>query len=423
MPNEAIILPAKKFATIGSSYYVSGYNFSDFTLTYTPTNLSSGNIIGSADTISLVNSVGTLVDSHSWTTGLAAGESYLRKVSPNDPMGYQDTDQANDWFMQAIPFPPEQQTYRTFITVDLCVNIDGYQEEIPIGMELSPEGFCIEPSVSTVSPLIITEILPNVEGSDTGKEFIELYNTTDQVIDLANYALWYGPQLDQVASFPAGVIIQPRSYISFTNSEMNFSLLNSSSSVQLTTVAGTVIDSPPAYENPKDGIAWALVEGQWQYTDQPSPGAVNIASKSVASKINDDLKVPQPCAENQYRSPETNRCRLIATNSSTPTPCKDNQYRSEETGRCRNIATATAPTPCKEGQERNPDTNRCRNITKMTQADYGVLGAQTVDDNKWYLWAGIGAVLLLALAYSIWEWRYELGKLFWKFRQFVRIRK
>lgn len=149
----------------------------------------------------------------------------------------------------------------------------------------------------------------------------------------------------------------------------------------------------------------------------------------------------KPCADNQYRSTETNRCRLMEeAASSTLKPCKDGQYRSEETNRCRSIAATAAsvlkpcgddqfrnpatgrckmiastddlPKPCPTGQERNPSTNRCR----KTVSDTPPLAAFPVepirDTTKAFAaWWALGGILFLGLGYGVWEWRYEIGRL------------
>jgi hypothetical protein len=226
--------------------------------------------------------------------------------------------------------------------------------------------------------------------------------------------------------------------MTFSNNDIKYTLVNTSGNVILRSADDTLIDETLIYENPSDGMAWAVIDNVWQYTDQPTPGAVNVASSvEIESEVALSSNLA-PCADNQYRSPETNRCRLIATSVSTLTPCKDNQYRSEETNRCRNIAsdaTALAPcdegqernpetnrcrsiasvlgasdlVPCKEGQERNPETNRCRNVASaMPQAEYKP--EQTNQSaNNYIIWWSLGAVLLVAIIYGIWEWRHEIA--------------
>jgi hypothetical protein len=168
------------------------------------------------------------------------------------------------------------------------------------------------------------------------------------------------------------------------------------------------------YSNPKDDHSWGLIGESWSYSTKPTPGYANqlveTQNKTVAKSAT--VATRKPCATNQYRNLTTGRCKLIAI-TKTPTPCKAGQVRNTETNRCRTIAESTQPKPCKEGQERNPETGRCRTIIKMSKADYGVKGVQSVANAQmqWYYWAAIVGVVVLILVYAVWEWRSELGSL------------
>ena len=138
----------------------------------------------------------------------------------------------------------------------------------------------------------------------------------------------------------------------------------------------------------------------------------------------------KPCAPNQYRNPETNRCRLISTSStssSSLTPCREGQERNPDTNRCRSVSTKTTElAPCKEGQERNPETNRCRNIVSMTDAPHEVKGVQEVaqQQSSWYVWVVVGLVVSGALAYAGWEWRVEVQQFIVKLKaRLFRVKK
>lgn len=119
-----------------------------------------------------------------------------------------------------------------------------------------------------------------------------------------------------------------------------------------------------------------------------------------------------PCRSDQYRSPETNRCRLLSSSSSSLTPCKANQYRNPETNRCRLIAsTASSLKPCKEGQERNPDTNRCRMVTQSAPPASDFPVEEVADTATAFAgWWALGGIGLLAAGYGAWEWRAELRR-------------
>jgi hypothetical protein len=398
-------LPPYSYATVGSTALAAYLNEDGFSLTYESTNHSSGALVGSSETVSLLDADGAVRDRHTWATTLVGGMIYQRGESDGTPLTYLDTDRPSDWRVEPAHFMPDNQVERRFVDQ---------------GPEPEPEP---EPEEPLPLPLMITELLPNAAGSDTGQEFIELYNPHDQELRLSQYQLWVGPAFEKSFSLPDEVLAAGQ-YRVVTNAEIAFSLLNTSSRVKLTLLDGRVIDETPAYSEPKEGESWGVLNATWIYTDQPTPGSPNLPMTEEADETEAEegaSSTLKPCAANQYRSPDTNRCRNIAAESSEPTPCKAGQERNPETNRCRNIVVATEPAPCKEGQERNPESNRCRNIVKMSEADYGVLGAETVAGQpNWQVWLVISALILAALGYAAWEWRYELRKIAQKAWSFVR---
>lgn len=423
-PMTRVYLPSHRHATIATQGFVDTQGPMEFSIIYAPTNQSSGSIVGGSDTISLINKQGTVIDAHSWTTSLIGGTLFMRQLSPTSPMDYIDTDQVSDWYVTSSPFLAGDATELREADPDVCPNVEGYQSEVPEGMQVRSTGECR----GYIYALRLSEILANASGSDTGKEFIEIYNPNDRDVDLAWYELRIGQNLEKSYTFPVGSSIAAHSYRAFTNADIPFSLLNTSSRVELRG-DGESLDEAVPYLDPDEDVAWAVVDGLWQYTDALTPGIENLAfGQGVIATAEPVEKTStlKPCEENQYRSPETNRCRNSATASvKTQVPCKDGQYRSEETNRCRTIASASeGPAPCKEGQERNLETNRCRTIKAVSNADYGVLGATTSNQkDQLYIWLAIGGIVLCALAYAVWEWWFEISRFFRRLVGFVRIRK
>ena len=370
--------------------------------------------------------------------------------------------------------------------VDVCLNINGLQEILPIDKELDDTGSCINITDKCSNllniqanvpekyelddnglcslgllPLKINELLPNAVGNDDGNEFIEIFNPNEIEVDLSNYIFYVGNDYSHFYSFPEGTYIEPRGYAEFSNDDINFTLLNTTSNVRLFGIDNILIDESPPYIDPKDGLAWAFIDNSWQYTNQPTPGLENLASLVETGNIlgAEDQKTVasselEPCAANQYRSPETNRCRLIvSSSSSTLTPCKDGQYRSEETNRCRSIVSDVAELvacaegqernpdtnrcrsvavasseadglkPCAEGQERNPETNRCRNVVSVIPVvDYAPEQTSVKSDNNILWWSLVG-VGFVAIIYGIWEWRQEIYRLLKKIGLFLHLTK
>ena len=410
-PNLLYFLPAYSFALIATESFLNTNLLASeaASVIFSVTNQSSGSIVNSSDTISIVDSSGQVVDSKSWASSIPTGKVLSRAKSLQSASVYDTADPLLSWsFMSLAQIPTSQVQVNQVPFVD---NSEGEAEPLPTDETELPE-LDVEPEAEGMHPQI-TELLADAEGSDTGNEFIEVYNPSANDISLADYKLHIGPSLDKVVSFPAGSVIPAHTYVAYTNSQISYTLLNSSSSVQIE-YRGQLVGSPVAYANSVTGKSWASIESVWQYTAILTPGSENRGSAvdDEAQELDDESTTTtvKPCAANQYRSLETNRCRLITTASaSTSTPCKVGQERNLETNRCRNIASASSPTPCKEGQERNPETKRCRAITKMTDTNYAVKGVTTqANPTAWYLWLGITGVALLIIGYAIWEWREEL---------------
>lgn len=317
---------------------------------------------------------------------------------------------------------------------DECINLPGTQLLIPDNFSYSVDGEC---AFSILSPRI-TEIMPNVSGDDTDHEYIEIYNPNITPVNLEYFKLVVGKNLEKSFTFPAGTVIGGHEYGVFYNNSIPFSLLNTSSRVALQLADGTPMNEAEIYGSPGDDMAWSEVNGMWQYSDQPTPGEENQPSVVVVDEQSVSNVTLRPCAVNQYRNPETNRCRSIVLATSILAACKDGQYRSEETNRCRSIVTANALKMCNddqfrnpatgrckkiastdelasgdcgEGRERNPSTNRCRNIAVASVPDAAFAITPVKETGKAFIgWWVLGGVSLVAVGYAGWEWRHEISR-------------
>lgn len=335
---------------------------------------------------------------------------------------------------QELPVDKDLDGNANCIDHDVCSNLSGVQAHVPAGYFLSGVYTCL----LDVLVLHISELLPNAVGDDDGHEYVEIYNPNAIAVSLLPYRLVVGTTTPKSYVFPVGAAIAANSYMVFFDDDMSFTLVNSSSQVRLTTSDDQSVDDAPVYSEPRDGQTWADIAGTWQYTNQPTPGLANLASieESVDPDGTEEVVVGlKPCAPNQYRNPETNRCRLLVTVGSTLSPCKDGQYRSEETNRCRSIAADSTGlsacavnqyrspetnrcrltttddnglAPCGVGQERNPDTNRCRNISGSVPAASFAVEPITDTASGFASWWALGGISLIALAYAVWEWRSEI---------------
>jgi len=416
---ERLFIPAYGDAVAVSSEHANanGYPADRYTSIYEVTNQSSGSIVNGGDTVSLLNEDDEIIDTKAWSSAITTGKVLARLKVLAGPDIYATANETADWVFETRTLPPPSLVQARIVDItEPEINPDPGPEIPPTTL---PEIDAPNEEAGGVLVPIITELLANPEGSDTGNEFIEFYNPHEHdVLFLDEFKLLVGIDSVKSYSFPAGASIPAQGYVVFTNQQLGYTLVNTQGRVQLAhkdIPVGMAVE----YSSPKDNYSWALIDSVWRYTTHATPGFMNTLGNKdgVESSDESSLSAAKPCAVNQYRSPLTGRCKLIATATSTQVACKSNQERNPETNRCRTIASTTEPTPCKEGQERNPETNRCRGIVKMSEAGHA-LGVQSKADAavSWYYWAAIGAILLLIVGYAVWEWREELAMLWVKVR-------
>jgi hypothetical protein len=313
------------------------------------------------------------------------------------------------------------------------------------GVFAGPLEKCGEPvPVNSCAGIIISELLPNPAGADSGKEFIELHNTTYEKVRLEGCKLEYG-----TSSFMfRGEELNPGEYKAFYDGFTGITLVNSSKGIVYLVDTN---DNELAVEYPAglgDDVAWALFGDDWAETFIPMPNSVNELLefkpcpdgkvRNPETNICVNIAGPAagwvPCNQGQKRNPDTNRCRNIASLSSVLKACKPGQERNPDTNRCRGAAslastlkacssdqirnpetnrckkvTSSSLKPCKKGQERNPDTNRCRNTSGVLGGVNGINSVQDVQAppaNTQGLILAAGSVAG-ALFYGLWEWRNE----------------
>lgn len=326
--------------------------------------------------------------------------------------------------------------------LDTCENIEGFQMTIPSTYRLSSEGIC--KLIAERATIKITELLPNTTGSDIGHEFIELYNGNDFSVDLSDYVFAIGKTAEKKFALPR-YVLEPASYIAFTDTQIGYTLLNTTSRVELRFYDDSLVDEIIPYEDPADDVSWALLDDTWQYTDVPTPATKNAYPKVLGTtdentptliacpagkyrnaltnrcrNIEEDA-VLASCDVDEYRNPETNRCRKIVATTSALVPCAQDYERNPDTNRCRKITSESTMAACAEGYERNPDTNRCRKALALSTTAISENIERPESQNSLITspftlaaTAGVGAV-----GYSVYEWRTELANGFRRLTRFI----
>lgn len=287
--------------------------------------------------------------------------------------------------------------------------------------------------------LEISEIVPNPAGTDTDKEYVELFNSSSELINLSGCQIKINGSAKQLSG----------TALPGYNAYYGLTLPNASgATVEL--VTNTTEDVVTYPGDLKDDQAWVLFAGKWQISDQPTPSLANeVIIKSTIEAKNESVVQLEPCVEGKYRNPETNRCKNIEAEDETQKDCKEGQERNlatnrckqvsailasslkacsagqernPETNRCRKIAVATSVlTACKAGQERNPATNRCRKVAGITTSANSSTksnnGLEQELKSKQNISYGVFvAMAVLVVGYGIFEYRDNISNLFLKLK-------
>lgn len=152
-----------------------------------------------------------------------------------------------------------------------------------------------------VSNIFITELMPNPEGTDSGKEWVEFFNGGPD-LNLAGYSLSDKFGSVKTYYFPAGFSLASEQYFVFPLKGTGISLNNDGDVLEIKDPNGQIVaSSGPNYGTAKEGLAWAFNGANWQWTKVPTPGAANIIevpavavkTKTVKSKTVKKATLPK----------------------------------------------------------------------------------------------------------------------------------
>ena len=152
--------------------------------------------------------------------------------------------------------------------------------------------------------IFITEIMPNPNGNDSKKEWIELTNTGNSDLNLGNWTLDDGENGSKPYLIPDTVNIAAGSSIIFPITETKISLGNNEDSVRLTDFENTVI-SEVSYEEAPSDQSYSLIQtinetgeisSDWIWTDNPTPGKPNPTYREISGEI-----TAEPSFEDNYK--------------------------------------------------------------------------------------------------------------------------
>ncbi|PIR75407.1 MAG: hypothetical protein CO030_02025 [Candidatus Magasanikbacteria bacterium CG_4_9_14_0_2_um_filter_42_11] len=189
----------------------------------------------------------------------------------------------------------EEGTYTVTLAVtDASGNTSSKDVIIMVKNRLSfVGGFNAETPIEKIE---ISEILPNPKGSDT-TEFIELYNPTDEVIDLTDMKLDDEEGGSRAYTIPQETTIAPRQYLVFGRQDTKLALNNTTDNARILYPDGTVLREV-RYDDVLEGHSYVKDENdEWIWTSTLTPGKATILSPpddSKASKTITKSKMVKP---------------------------------------------------------------------------------------------------------------------------------
>ncbi len=130
----------------------------------------------------------------------------------------------------------------------------------------------------------LSELLPNPSTSETEDEYIELYNSGDESVDMAGWQL----QDASGKTYTLSGAISAKHYYVWYRSDSNISLNNTGETVVLLQPDGTELDSVSYEDGADEDTSYALTEDDtWQWTAELTPYLANTFPAAVDT-TNDD---------------------------------------------------------------------------------------------------------------------------------------
>jgi len=120
----------------------------------------------------------------------------------------------------------------------------------------------------------ITEFIPWPKDADAQNEWIEIYNAGEKSYDLTNWMLAVQEGKSGPFTFTE-VTISPKEYRVFWRPATKLTLINTGDTLKLLYPDGSEAQFI-TYPKPPNGQSYALVAGEWMWTDNMTPGYANL---------------------------------------------------------------------------------------------------------------------------------------------------
>lgn len=152
--------------------------------------------------------------------------------------------------------------------------------------------------------IYINEFIPDPTGSDQDNEWIELYNDDIETIDLTNWQLDDAEDGSAAFIFEETILMSPGQYLVLSRSQTKIALNNTEDQVRLFYPNGDLAQEVSYFDSQE---AWSVARqsnGQYAWTNQPTPNAENIISQKSPAKQTSQPKITVATSLTQtYQAP------------------------------------------------------------------------------------------------------------------------
>lgn len=159
------------------------------------------------------------------------------------------------------------------------------------------------PNGDKSTEIILSEILPNPEGSDSKKEWIEITNIGETDVNLGNWTIDDSEDGSKPYTIPNTIIIKSGESLIIESKESKLSLGNKEDSIRLFDFEGTSIDEL-LYEEAPSGQSYSRIfieqedgskKEQWIWMNEQTPGQANPSFQQLTAEI-----ISEPHFEQAY---------------------------------------------------------------------------------------------------------------------------
>ena len=160
----------------------------------------------------------------------------------------------------------------------------------------------------------ITELMPNPSGTDKGNEWVEIYNESEEEINLGGWTLDTGESSTKNYIFDNSTI-KSKNFLVLSDSDLGISLKNTNGVLRLVDFENTVIDTIE-YDNAADNSSYMSIktingeneETEWKWTENTTKGEENPVLYKYSGEI---INFDQQKSELSLKTEETTLVILV----------------------------------------------------------------------------------------------------------------